>query len=288
MTINKLEIPCSYQGGKQRLVNQIVDILYQENRIDENTLFYDLCCGSGAISLEMINSGFRPENIVMVDNECFGSFWESIASNTFDLSDFRDEIDKIPNDVSLIQSYIKNLSGEKVNQKKMIYHYLILQAASFGSKQIWIEDNIWKNTSFRNYWLQNGTSNRKSPVNPMMPMPDTLFFRVEKIVNNIGGKVNARKCSVFDMLNEINRIGSNIIVYIDPPYQGATKYKNTFNIYDFVSKINNSIPIYISEGVELNGANRTYLLSGGRKKGNISGNSKKQPIKEYLNKYGKN
>ena len=42
----KLEIPCSYQGGKQRLAKQIVDIFYAENEINDETKFYDLCCGS--------------------------------------------------------------------------------------------------------------------------------------------------------------------------------------------------------------------------------------------------
>ena len=35
--MNKLEIPCSYQGGKQRLAKQIVDIFYEENNIDDDT-----------------------------------------------------------------------------------------------------------------------------------------------------------------------------------------------------------------------------------------------------------
>ena len=70
--IEKLEIPCSYQGGKQRLAKQIVDIFYAENEINDDTKFYDLCCGSGAVSLELINRGFNPNNIIMIDNGCFG------------------------------------------------------------------------------------------------------------------------------------------------------------------------------------------------------------------------
>lgn len=54
---NKLIPPCTYQGGKQRYAKQIVDIMFKENNICENTKFYDLCCGSGAITLEIINRG---------------------------------------------------------------------------------------------------------------------------------------------------------------------------------------------------------------------------------------
>ena len=62
----KLSIPCAYQGGKQRLAKDIVDIIFNENNISEDTKFYDLCCGSGAISIELINRGIQPENITMI------------------------------------------------------------------------------------------------------------------------------------------------------------------------------------------------------------------------------
>ena len=182
--MNKLEIPCSYQGGKQRLAKQIVDIFYKENNIDDDTKFYDLCCGSGAVSLELINRGFNSNNITMIDNGCFGQFWQDIANDEFELNVFREEIDKLPS-IENIQSYLKELSNQQVDEDKMVYHYLLLQAGAFGSKQIWIENGKWKNNTFRNYWLPTATSNRKSPVNPMMPMPETLYHRVENIVNQI-------------------------------------------------------------------------------------------------------
>lgn len=45
------------------------------------------------------------------------------------------------------------------------------------------------------------------------------------------------------------------------------------------------MPIYISEAIQLQGAKKTYLLSSGRTKGNINGNSKKKPVEEWLNKF---
>lgn len=104
-----LEIPCSYQGGKQRLAKQIVDIFYKENNINDDTKFFDLCCGSGAISLELINRGFNPNNITMIDNGCFGQFWQDIANGEFDLDIFKREIENLPN-LENIQSYLKNLA----------------------------------------------------------------------------------------------------------------------------------------------------------------------------------
>lgn len=67
-------MPCAYQGGKQRISKDIVDIIFNKCYIDKNTKFFDLCCGSGAFSIELINRGILPENITMVDAGCFGAF----------------------------------------------------------------------------------------------------------------------------------------------------------------------------------------------------------------------
>ena len=283
-----LEIPCSYQGGKQRLAKQIVDIFYKENNINDDTKFFDLCCGSGAISLELINRGFNPNNITMIDNGCFGQFWQDIANGEFDLDIFKREIENLPN-LEDIQSYLKKLSDLPVDEDKMVYHYLLLQAGAFGSKQIWIENNKWKNNTFRSYWLPTETSNRRSPVNPMMPMPNTLYNRVEAIVEQLSGSIIASRESVFDAVYRIdeerNKGNKNIIIYIDPPYANTTGYKETFDIYSLEGQIWSTSPIYISEGYKMQGASESYLLSVGRTKGNISGEAKKKPTEEWLNRF---
>ena len=283
-----LEIPCSYQGGKQRLAKQIVDIFYKENNINDDTKFFDLCCGSGAISLELINRGFNPNNITMIDNGCFGQFWQDIANGEFDLDIFKREIENLPN-LENIQSYLKKLSDLPVDEDKMVYHYLLLQAGAFGSKQIWIENNRWKNNTFRSYWLPTETSNRRSPVNPMMPMPNTLYNRVEAIVEQLSGSIIASRESVFDAVYRIdeerNKGNKNIIIYIDPPYANTTGYKETFDIYSLEGQIWSTSPIYISEGYKMKGASESYLLSVGRTKGNISGEAKKKPTEEWLNRF---
>ena len=288
MESNILEIPCSYQGGKQRLAKQIVDIFYKENNINDDTKFFDLCCGSGAISLELINRGFNPNNITMIDNGCFGQFWQDIANGEFDLDIFKREIEKLPN-LENIQSYLKKLSDLPVDEDKMVYHYLLLQAGAFGSKQIWIENNKWKNNTFRSYWLPTETSNRRSPVNPMMPMPNTLYNRVEAIVEQLSGSIIASRESVFDAVYRIdeerNKGNKNIIIYIDPPYANTTGYKETFDIYSLEGQIWSTSPIYISEGYKMQGASESYLLSVGRTKGNISGEAKKKPTEEWLNRF---
>lgn len=99
----KLIPPCSYQGGKQRLAKQIVDIIYKENEINENTKFYDLCCGSGAISIEMINRGFYDSNITMVDASPWGLFYQGVGDLTFSTDVFKTYIDDIPKDIKKLR-----------------------------------------------------------------------------------------------------------------------------------------------------------------------------------------
>ena len=221
----KLVPPCSYQGGKQRLAKKIVDIIFEQNEINEYTKFYDLCCGSGAITLELINRGINPNNITMVDSGVYGAFWESVSNNEFDINIFKKEIDKLPS-VDKIQEYLQSLSNSDVNTELLQYHYLLLQSGSFGSKQIWIENNKWKNNSFRSYWLPTETSSRRSPVNPMMPMPNTLYSRVSNIIDCIGGAINAINSDISKLKWCFDK---NSIVYIDPPYKNTTGYGFEFN-----------------------------------------------------------
>lgn len=275
----KLVPPCSYQGGKQRLAKKIVDIIFEQNEINEDTKFYDLCCGSGAITLELINRGIHPSNITMVDSGVYGAFWNSVANDEFDMNIFKQEIDKLPS-VDKIQSYLQRLSNLSVNKDLLEYHYLLLQSGSFGSKQIWVENDKWKNNSFRSYWTPTETSNRRSPVNPMMPMPNTLFSRVKDIVDYMAGTINA-------INSDISKIewhfDENSIVYIDPPYKNTTGYGSRFDYEEFI--INNwaYVNIYVSEGYKMDGVEDAILLSKGRTKGCISGDIKKKPTEEWLN-----
>lgn len=283
--MKNIEIPCSYQGGKSRLAKQIVDIFFEENKTDENTKFYDLCCGSGSVSIELMNRGIHPNNIIMIDKGCFGAFWQSIANDEFDLKEFRRQIDLLPK-LDGIQKYLQELSEKAVDENLMIYHYLLLQAGAFGSKQIWIENGRWKNNSFRSYWLPTETSNRRSPVNPMMPMPETLYNRVEGIVNTASGCITAINDYIENHWHLFDQEeSSNAIVYIDPPYKNTTKYGFDFDPYEAVLQIWNNVPIYISEGYEMCHSEKSWLLSKGRNKGNISGNQTKKPTEEWLNRF---
>ena len=277
MSMIKLVPPCAYQGGKQRLANQICDII--QEREGSDFVFYDLCCGSGAVSLEMVN---RDYNVVMVDKAPFGLFYEMVGKGQFDLNVFREEINKLPK-IENIGQYLKYLSNQQIDNDLMIYHYLLLQSGAFGSKQIWTQGSKWCNNTFRNYWTPTETSNRKSPVNPMMPMPETLYSRVEDIILHGSEQISGLHIDIFEVLSIINKDKRKKVIYIDPPYQNTTGYLDSFNIFEIIEKLKGE-HIYVSEGFEFDLPNcESIVLSEGRKKGNVSGTVKKEAVKEVLN-----
>ena len=273
----ELKSPCAYQGGKQRLANDIVTELLQY--ADEKTIFYDVCCGSGAVFLELINRGIAPERIYVIDKGGFGYVWKAIAENTFDISYFQGRIVALPN-IAQIQGYLRTLSEEPVNEETLVYDYLLLQAGAFGSKWVGITDGKWTNNTFRSYWLPTISSNRKSPVNPMMPMPNTLLERVFNIIDVCGGKIHGYQGKAEDYIDEINS-KSNCIVYIDPPYKNTTGF-NGFDVENFVNQIKHTV--FVSEGYVMPNVTK-YIEYGKRSKGNISGTKKKEDVREILNIY---
>lgn len=280
-TMRKLEIPCAYQGGKARIATDIVNIILKGNKINEYTKFYDLCCGSGAISIELVKRGISPENIVMVDKSPWGLFWQKIGSGEFNNDVFRIYIDDIPKDITKIKDYAKYLLSQPANDgtfDNLVYKFLILQACAFGSTATWVENNQWKKAGgLRNYWIPTATSSRKSPVNPMMPMPETLYKRVEMISSKMEG-ING----LCENVNEIE-IEKDSIIYIDPPYEGTAHYGYNLDYRAFIEK-HGDFTIYLSEGKRLSEC--SYLISGARKKGGING-ERKSANEEWLNIFSK-
>lgn len=123
----------------------------------------------------------------------------------------------------------------------------------------------------------------------MMPMPDSLYKRM-KLLCNKANRINGYYTDVFDFIYILDeewdvKKNKNIIIYIDPPYQNTQQYGYTFTTYELERQIWNNVPIYISEGIEMQGAKKTYLLSEGRTKGNINGKTNKKPVEEWLNKF---
>ncbi len=264
-----LRAPCAYQGGKQRVAAQIVDVLL-EAAPRANPWFYDLCCGSGAVSIELVNRGVDPSRVVMLDISSWGTFWSAIGAGTFNMAVFNRYLAGLPRDYRDFKRYMSALSSFPIGEYEAEL-YLVLQACSFGGKQIWRDEHRWANACFRDYWEPTANSVRRSPANPMQPSPTELRRRIELLTRGMKGVVCLKK-DIRDIDSKI--FHENSIVYIDPPYEGTTGYAYSFEVSSFINalKSKSDAPIFVSEGVPLN--QDAVLLKVSGAKGGISGTRK--------------
>ena len=275
----QLRVPCAYQGGKQRVASQIVDLLL-EAAPEPDSQFYDLCCGSGAISIELVNRGVDPSRILMLDISSWGSLWASIGSGEFDMDSFDQFLSRLPNDKRDFKAHMSALSALPVGEHEAEL-YPVLQACSFGGKQIWRKENHWENACFRDYWEPTATSIRRSPANPMQPSPIELRRRIDALVHGMKG-VACLNTDITAILN--TPVPNNSVVYVDPPYHNTTRYAFNFDITSFIKRFReiNQASLFVSEGVSLN--ENALILEFGGAKGGISG-VRKGKHQEWLSRF---
>lgn len=198
----KLHAPTAYKGGKTRMAPAILDQI----ELKKDSIFCDLCCGSGAVSMELINRGFPPEQIVMVEQGPFGLFWEMIGKGTFDLDRLYYYIAQIPDDPTKIKDCLKRLASSKVNED-VIYIFLILQAGSFGGNLIRIKGTKWVTDGYRGYWTPKPCSSSRSFIHPMQPQPFTMRERVKNIMEVCGEKLVFNKKGCYVSVLERSTVG---------------------------------------------------------------------------------
>lgn len=276
---SQLRVPCAYQGGKQRIASQIVDQLLAAAP-SAHSRFYDLCCGSGAVSIELVNRGVDPSRISMLDLSSWGRFWSAVGSGTFNIKVFDDYLKRLPNDKREVQSHMSAISSLPIGDYEAEL-YPILQACSFGGKQIWRRGDNWANACFRSYWEPTATSVRRSPANPMQPSPNELRRRILDLLKGMRG-VTCFNEDITTLLD--SSIPSDAVVYVDPPYKSTTGYAFGFDLKSFIERFQkiNSVPLFVSEGVALN--EDSILLTFGGAKGGISG-VRKGKHEEWLGRF---
>ncbi|MDA1347803.1 MAG: hypothetical protein O3A47_02915 [Chloroflexi bacterium] len=277
--ISLLRVPCSYQGGKQRVAAQIVSHLLKAAP-GPNSRFYDLCCGSGAVSIELVNRGVDPSRIWMLDISSWGTFWSAIGSGTFNMDAFDQFLSDLPSDKRDFKAYMSALSALPVGDHE-VELYPLLQACSFGGKQIWRNGERWANACFRDYWEPTATSIRRSHANPMQPSPTELRRRIDALVNGMRGVT----CLNMDIMTAPSApISNNAVVYVDPPYQSTTRYAFRFDVTSFINRFRevNQVPLFVSEGIPLN--DNALMLKFGGANGGISG-IRKVKHQEWLSRF---
>jgi hypothetical protein len=222
----------------------------------------------------MVNRGYSPSDIRMVDAGPWGLFWNAIGDGTFSTKIVSDYVEQMPSDLRHFRGFMEELSKQPASIDTAEV-FVLLQASSFGGKAIWIEDNKWRNTSFRAYWEPTATSSRRSPVNPMMPMPGTLLTRLERTASLMRGVWG--RCA--DVVHIESMIEPESLVYIDPPYDGTTAYGHVLDAVPVGRRLATHSDVFVSEGRPL--SSTAVQLSAGRAKGGI-GNRAVRANEEWL------
>lgn len=264
--------PVTYQGGKSRLAAQIIEAM----AVPKSAVFYDLCCGSGAVSLAIVEQGHPPDKVVMVDRGPWGTFWEAIGSGTFDFARFEQIVATLPSDPRDIKAKIEQMHRETPDVGDIPYVFLLLQAAAIGGKAVSIEGGRWRRgAGYRDFWEPTATSSRRSHVNPMMPMPSTILARVSEIMERMRGVTGM--CADAATIRAV----PSSVAYIDPQYEGTTGYPYSIDARTTAKQI--GCVCWVSEGRAL--AAGAICLSEGRAKGGITGDRKREANMEWLSKF---
>jgi hypothetical protein len=189
-------------------------------------------------------------------------------------------LSELPSSKSDLKAHMSALSAIPVGNNEAEL-YPLLQACSFGGKQIWRNGDRWANACFRNYWEPTATSIRRSPANPMQPSPTELRRRISALVHGMRG-VTCFNTDIMAILS--NPCPSNSVVYVDPPYQDATGYAFGFDVRSFISRFRevSEAPLFVSEGLPLN--DKSLMLTFGGAKGGISGN-RQGKHQEWLSRF---
>lgn len=270
----KVRPPATYQGGKQRLAEEIVAIcLATRSKLDAPPDFADLCCGSGAVTIAARLAGIPPESIMMVDSGPWGHVWLKVAEGKFSLEALRRIAAAVPKIPEQQADFLRELLKQPIDIDRA-ETFLILQAGSFGGAAIDDSAGRWKGT-FRNFW--RSPKDPKKWTGTMMPCADEVVRRMEVLCELLLGVVAWRG----DFLKVHGESG---IIYVDPPYVGTSGYagKKTVEIdFPTFAARNPKADVWVSEARAI-GSHAT-MLHAGRAMGGISG-KRKRPNEEWLSR----
>jgi len=259
--------PASYQGAKHHVADGILDVINPSQNQD----FWDVCCGSGAISLALRRRGHPPSMMRMVDAGPWGDLWSKVGAGKFSLERLAWWCEQVPTALCQVRDFMRELSLSRVDADSA-YVFLLLQAASFGGRPVRVVNGKWATHGFRDLWFPTATSSRRSPVNPMMPMPKTILSRMGAICLHMEGVQAFHQ----DAMTVEYRSGA---VYADPDYQGVTTdYGHALNPHALAAKVGR--PVWVSEARPLSEC--AHAIRAGSKKGGVSGAGRKVAHEEWL------
>jgi integrase/16S rRNA G966 N2-methylase RsmD len=200
-------------GCKQRIASRLARLIEAE----KPKRVFDLCCGTGAISMELLNRGFEPSKLAMVDAGPWGAFWEAVSTRSFPIERLAQLVELVPKRQTEINKWITQLAGEE--SRFCPAAFVILSAASFGSKPIRFDPEFgrWTGPGWKTV---KSTWQPKNQFSAITPRPVEILARVQNIVARMQD-VRAFHRDVHELLGWF---GPGDVVYIDPPYAGQTGY----------------------------------------------------------------
>ena len=266
----KIRPPVTFQGGKQRLAPAIIDII--KPLPDEP--FSDLCCGSGAVTIEAVSRGHEPRLVTMVDNGPWGQVWEEVGAGRFSLDALERVAAAVPTKVEHQAGFLAELFKQPATIDTTAT-FLVLQAGSFGGAAVVRKPNDTWYGHPRKMWISEKDPRKRTGT--MMPATTEIQRRMQVVCDLLLGVQVRSEC----FANTAEMTGT---VYIDPPYAGFRSYNNRkVPIYDFgsIAKKHARAKVWVSEARAL--SSTAYLLTdaAGRKMGGISG-TRKTANEEWL------
>jgi hypothetical protein len=270
----KLGPPTGYKGGKRKFAPEIVQHLLKE----QPAHIYDVCSGSGAITLALIEAGYPVEQITMVEAGPWGMFYLAASKGGLCMGNLRELFEAMPSDPRKVAEWVEKEIATIDDPGSE--EFLILQAASYGSTPVWHDGSRWRrgdesaNRGYkaRSYWEPGPTSKEKKPRG--------TIFRVDKIINAAAEiDVRCRGLNVHWGDAGEFEFRSDAIIYCDPPYAGNSGYGYDLDVERFIT--NRPCKLYLSEGVAKEGSESFEL--GQRRGGNLSAKSKRSS--EFINIY---
>lgn len=217
--------PVYYLGGKGRIASSIVDT------IAPTETFVDICCGSGAVFLEVAARGVVPvSQITALDGGPWGDVWSAVGRGVFPHAEL----------TRYAAAYAPETwqhTLDDISTAPDLAAFVLTQAGQFGGLAL-----DWTGTAWgpRRPRKMAGAGHL-----PSVPQPSVVVSRMQKICEKLHGMSAARVMVSPELVSHTPR---GWCVYIDPPYKGTAGYGRVCDYMGVASAVGGA---WISEAVPL-------------------------------------
>lgn len=261
-------------GGKRRVAPEIARLVMKENP----PAFFDLCAGSGAVALGVIDAGFPAGMVTMIEAGPWGLVWKAVSQGSFAIDVLKRMFEhEMPEDPKAVAAWLKLDVALRPPSPET---FLVLQAGSFGSVSVWWDGNRWRqanpehNRGYnpRQYWEPGSDSKEKKPRGTIFN-PGNIVAMMDRICTRcLGMKAVHGKIEEADL-----SASAGTIFCMDPPYKGDSGYGVSVDVDAFIRSAPR--PLWVLEGRPLEGA--THQLLAMRRGHNVNIGTSRKP--DYLN-----